>query len=226
MNSAEGLSSIRTWVVSAWWPEQRDLVDALAAKSHSVAYNEHVTLCGSVGFLRTGVGSPRAATALTHLLSVSKFHGSQPDAVFFLATAGAYASQHALESAHFVSAVSWCDGDLLRGDSYLPGLKSGYERLQAGLEPFSSATLSALSTPGITLAPELSRVLAGQGDFENLELYGVALAAEDFGVPWGAVLGVSNVVGPEAHPQWREHHLKASHAAQELLYKHCLEKIL
>jgi nucleoside phosphorylase len=224
MSSAEGLAGIRTWVVSAWWPEQRDLVDAFATNSNAIVYNDNITLCGTVGFLRTGVGTPRAAAALAHTLAVGKFHGSQPDAVLFLATAGAYSSQHTLGSAHLVSAVSWSDGDLLRGDSYLPGLDGGSERLVSALQPFSEGALSALSTPGITVSMELSGVLSKQADFENLELYGVALAAEEFSVPWGAVLGISNVVGPDAHPQWREHHLAASRAAQQLLMKHCLEK--
>jgi purine-nucleoside phosphorylase len=226
MNSTEGLASVRVWVVSAWWPEQRDLVDTFAKKAHCIAYNEHITLCGAVGFLRTGVGTPRAAAALAHALAVAKFHGSQSDAVLFLAPAGAYSSQHALGSAHVVSSVAWSDGDLLRGQSYLPGLKSGQERLVSSLKPFSEATLSAVSTPGITVSQELAGVLAEQADFENLELYGVALAAEDFGLPWGAVLGISNVVGPGAHAQWREHHLTASQAAQELLVKNYLEKVL
>lgn len=225
-NSVEGLSGIRAWVVSAWLPEQRGLIDLLSAQHPALALSEQVTLCGAIGFLRTGVGTPRAAAALARTLAISKFHGSQADAVFFLATAGAYSTQFALGSSHLVSAVGWSDGDLLQGKAYLPGLKSGEERMLSVLEPFATSPLSALSTPGITITSELAQVLSQGSDFENLELYGVALAATDFGVPWGAVLGVSNVVGPDAHPQWRENHLAASQSAQSLLLKYALEKML
>ena len=224
--SQTGLSGIRFWIVSAWWPEQREFAEEMAGSSEIISVNENISICGSLGFLRTGVGTPRAAAAVAHALALGKSHGSFVDAVLFLATAGAYAEQLPLGSAYLVSNVSWSDGDLLEKKSYLPGLKSGTEQLSCDLAPFSGSELTAISTPGISLDLELSKKLAKHGDLENLELYGVALASEAFGVPWGASLGVSNVVGPDAHEQWRGNHLIASKAAQTILYDQFLRKNL
>lgn len=226
MMSQTGLSGIRFWIVSAWWPEQRDFAEQMAGSSVMISINENISVCGSLGFLRTGVGTPRAAAAVAHALALGKSHGSFVDAVLFLATAGAYSEQLHLGSAYLVSNVIWCDGDLLEKKSYLPGLKSGTEKLACDLAPFSGSEFTAISTPGISLDIELSKKFAQHGELENLELYGVALAAEAFGVPWGASLGVSNFVGPDAHAQWRENHLVASKGAQAALYDQFLRSHL
>lgn len=220
------LSAVRYWVVSAWWPEQRELAHRLGFVDPSFDDNEPISVCGAVAFLRTGVGTPRAVAALSKALMLGQMQGSTVEAVLFVATAGTYSSTFALGRAYLVSKAHWTDGDLLLGRSYLPRLQKGYESLNSCLQPFSDEKISAISTPGISLDEELSRKLCEVGTLENLELYGVAMAAQDFGIPWGAVLGVSNMVGPGAHSEWKENHIEASRSAQNLLFECFLRSVL
>ncbi|NBO38165.1 hypothetical protein EBU99_06250 [bacterium] len=225
MSWEKNLAQVRTWIVSAWWPEQRDLAESMAQGEVVESVNESLTLVGGIGFLRTGVGTPRAAAVVSRALARAHAHGGHADALIFLATSGAYASDVPLESAWLISNARWSDGSLATGQSYLPGLDAGMETIAATLSAFSGADpeACALSTPGITLSTELAHSLAQKGRFENLEIFGVALAAQQFSIPWAAVLGVSNTVGPQAHDQWKSHHLKASLAAQKLLLKSYFE---
>lgn len=221
-----GLSSVQHWIVSAWWPEQRELAEWIAGAAQVQNFNEQISIAGRIGFLRTGVGTPRAAASLANVLALAKSHGSCAESVVFVATAGAYSRSFTMGAAHLVSSVSWTDGDLVSGRSYLPGLKSGVETLSSPLSVFSKSGHSAISTPGITLDASLTDELSQKGALENLELYGVALAAENFGVAWGAALGVSNFVGANAHSEWKENHLLASKAAQDLVYETYLRALL
>ena len=148
--------------------------------------------------------------------------------ICFLATAGAYDPQVPLESAHVVSSAGWSDGDLACGNSYLPNVeRCEYLVASAGRTSIvDEKCLRALSTPGITLDAQLAKSLAALAELENLEIFGVALAAARFEVPWVACLGVSNTVGAMAHEQWKAHHLNASQAAQALLMESFPEAFL
>jgi purine-nucleoside phosphorylase len=71
----------------------------------------------------------------------------------------------------------------------------------------------------ITKAPGLARKLGATGAaLENLEVFSVARAAHAAGLPFAAVLGISNVVGPNAHAEWRANHLAASRAACHVVW--------
>ena len=52
---------------------------------------------------------------------------------------------------------------------------------------------------------------------ENLEAFAVGRAAAAAGVPFAAVLGVANRVGPQGHEEWQRHHRAASRAACQLI---------
>jgi hypothetical protein len=45
----------------------------------------------------------------------------------------------------------------------------------------------------------------------------VARAAAAAGLPFAAVLGVANRVGPQGHEEWQRHHRAASRAACQLI---------
>ena len=49
---------------------------------------------------------------------------------------------------------------------------------------------------------------------EHLEAIGVALACKERGIPFVAVLGISNTVGADAHVQWLTHRDEAQQAAR------------
>lgn len=217
--SPDNFFGLKTWVVSAWWPEQSRMAETLANGDVIKVLGDSFRRSGDLGFLTTGIGTPRAALNLGATLAQAAAAGALPRMICFVATAGAYNRQVPLESAHLVTSAGWSDGDLSKNASYLPKVER-CEYLQSDLTNPSageSGCLRALSTPGITLDMQLAGELAELADLENLEIFGVALAANRFAVPWIASLGVSNTVGSSAHEQWKAHHLEASLAAQMLL---------
>ena len=64
--------------------------------------------------------------------------------------------------------------------------------------------------PAITLTAEGARALARVATVEHLELTGVLAACAAAGVPAGAVLGVANRVGPDAHSEWKRENARVS----------------
>jgi len=58
-------------------------------------------------------------------------------------------------------------------------------------------------------------------DVENLEAFAVARAAAAAGLPFAAILGISNNVGPSAHAAWKRNATGAAaaacHAALEVI---------
>jgi nucleoside phosphorylase len=214
-------TGLKTWIVSAWWPEQSHLAEEISTDEPVKVIDDSFRVVRNIGFLTTGVGTPRAALNLGSALANAAAANALPDRICFLATAGAYDSHVPLESAHLVTKAGWSDGDLARSHSYLPKVER-CEYLDACVDLariVDSRCLRALSTPGISLDPQLANSLSQLAELENLEIFGVALAAARFGVPWSACLGVSNTVGAMAHEQWKAHHLRASQAAQALLMK-------
>ncbi|MEY4066720.1 MAG: hypothetical protein RIR26_2928 [Pseudomonadota bacterium] len=226
VSSVLDLSFARIWIVSAWRPEQNWLIRILSQHHELVEHDEHLSLCGPYAFIRTGVGTVRAAIMTSRLLAQAESQGSLPEAVWFVATAGSYSDHFKMEQAFFANDVKWTDGDLLSGAAYLPALAGGVEQILSDFKDAVETPVSVVCTPAITLSETLASALGRQGQLENLELYGVALAARQIGVRWGAVLGVSNCVGPQAHSEWKAHHEKASESAQILLYETILRSRL
>ena len=68
-----------------------------------------------------------------------------------------------------------------------------------------------VTVPAISTDEELVARLDQAWAIEHLETYSVAHACTARGVPFVAVLGIANVVGPQAHPQY----LANRHIAQE-----------
>jgi nucleoside phosphorylase len=52
---------------------------------------------------------------------------------------------------------------------------------------------------------------------ENLELFPVAHASLSSGIPFAAVLGVTNLVGSTGRPDWLKYHRDAAIAAAEVV---------
>lgn len=71
-----------------------------------------------------------------------------------------------------------------------------------------------LTVGAITTDPTLASRLADGWAVEHLEAYGAAFACRESGVPFVAVLGISNEVGPDAHIQWLTHRDAAQEAAR------------
>lgn len=157
----------------------------------------------------TGVG-PLAAAAETARL----IHMHRPGRVLFVGTCGAYDEVPGIGS--LVSAAEVVDVTLaeVRGEAYRPGIQ--VSRWEAEVRPpFPPATV--VTTPAITSSEQGARDLLACGTVEHLELGGVAAACALAGIPFGAVLGVANRVGPQAQAQWQAHHRQVSEALRREL---------
>jgi futalosine hydrolase len=136
-------------------------------------------------------------------------------------TAGAYPGGPPIGSVVCARRVGWAHGVAELGLGYVPRAPEDLEtdpdlRAQLGLPEADVVTVGAITT-----SPELAAVLARRGQVEHMEAWSVARAAQRAGVPFAAVLGVTNEVGPDAHAAWKanreEVEARARQAAAVLL---------
>ena len=79
----------------------------------------------------------------------------------------------------------------------------------AGAVPAAILTHLAITTDAT-----LSARLAADWKVEHMEAYGAAWACRSAGVPFAAVLGITNRVGRNAHAEWLAHRTEAEAAAR------------
>ncbi len=160
-----------------------------------------------------GVGMVRAAARMARLLAEQR-----PRHVVLVGTAGAYPVHGAPVIGEVVTAAS-------------VALASGTASLGLGYVPLAPPPVSAVPVPGlaphavlcctaITSDPSLAARLGFLATVEHMEAYGAALACADAGVSFSAVLGITNVVGPDAHAQWKAHRAQAEAAAVRAAGRH------
>ena len=151
--------------------------------------------------------------------------------MIFVGTAGVYPGAAARALPIGAAAVA---GELrlvstatLRGDAYHPAplvaTAEATPALRASLARAGATRRAPVATVAcplaITQTTALARRIAATGAaLENLEAFAVARAAAAARLPFAAVLGVSNVVGPKAHAEWRANHLAASRAACHVVW--------
>jgi nucleoside phosphorylase len=165
-----------------------------------------------------GVGLPAAAAG------AGKHIGQlRPRAVLLIGTCGAYAgSGLGIGDVVVARRVRLVDPSVLEGHAQFPepmrvacdadGPMAESIARATGAKPADIAT-----TLGITVDDaSAGRVARDTGaGVEHLEAYGVAVACATYGVPFGAILGVANVVGAGARQEWRLHHDEVEVCAAE-----------
>ena len=206
---------VQTLVLSAWEPELAPLRRLLRGSRAA----------RDVALEAIGVGTVDAAVGAAHALARTR-----PRRVIFVGTAGVYPGATARALPIGAAAVA---GELrlvstatLRGDAYHPApLVAAAETTPALRARLAAAAVDAVASVtvacplAITHTAALARRIAATGAaLENLEAFAVARAATAARVPFAAVLGVSNVVGPKAHAEWRANHLAASRAACHVVW--------
>jgi purine-nucleoside phosphorylase len=193
-----------TLVLSAWQPEIAPL-DGRARLPRGLR-----TAAVGVGAIDAAAGAARAIAEL------------RPARVIFVGTAGAYAgAAAAVGSAVVAGELAAVSTAVLRGDGYLPAplvTRAASTRALAGALRRAAGGGPAVTVAcplAITRAAALGRRIATAtgAALENLEAFAVARAAGAARVPFAAVLGVANRVGPRAHAEWRANHRAASAAA-------------
>jgi nucleoside phosphorylase len=202
-----------TLILSAWEPEIAPLA-RLAVRGRGGGRGARFAAAA------VGVGPVEAAIGATRAIAAEA-----PQRVIFVGTAGAYergAATPALGKAAVVYDLSAVSTAALRGDGYFPEVQI---RRAAGSRPLCRALAAGLPDPApvlgvacpvaITRSAALGRRIARAtgAALENLEAFAVARAAAAAALPFAAVLGVANRVGPAGHRQWRAHHQAASEAA-------------
>jgi purine-nucleoside phosphorylase len=205
---------IRTLVLSAWEPEVAPLRRLLRGSP----------LARDVALEAIGVGTVDAAVGAAHALARTR-----PRRTIFVGTAGVYpgaARALPVGTAAVAGELRLVSTATLRGDAYHPApLVAAAETTPALRARLAAAAADAVASVqvacplAITHTAALARRIAGTGAaLENLEAFAVARAAAAARVPFAAVLGVSNVVGPKAHAEWRANHLAASRAACHVVW--------
>jgi nucleoside phosphorylase len=210
-------SKVGTLVVSAWEPEVAPLRRLLRAARRGAR---------DVALEAIGVGTIDAAVGAANAIARVR-----PRRVIFVGTAGVYpgaARTFTIGAAAVAGELGLVSTATLRGDAYHPApLVATAEATPALRDRLARASADGAATPvarvacplAITHTMALARRIAATGAaLENLEAFAVARAASMARVPFAVVLGVSNVVGPKAHAEWRANHLGASRAACHLVW--------
>ncbi|MEN0067638.1 MAG: hypothetical protein AAGA48_36240 [Myxococcota bacterium] len=163
-----------------------------------------------------GIGGIRSACGITTVLETHR-----PTEVVLVGTAGAYPGARGIPiatgEACVASRLGWASGTAELGFGYVPRapepLASDPEWVEA-LTARGVPTATVLTVPAITTDPHLVARLGADWMVEHLETYSVAHACAVRGVRFVAVLGIANVVGPNAHEEYMANRHRAQAAAQ------------
>jgi futalosine hydrolase len=179
----------RLLVVSAFAPEQAALLDFAAAE---------------LDVREVGIGLVEAAMTTQSLLCAASFSG-----VVFVGTAG---SLGALPLGALCIASACV---LVAQAGELPAAMPQRAPCdpvwlaRAKTHGFTAASVATTLAIGVTAA-DAAKLAAYE--LEHLEAFAVARAAERAGLPFAALLGVANRVGPDGRREWRENHRAVSDA--------------
>jgi futalosine hydrolase len=204
---------VKTLVVSAFEPEIAPL--RRLAAGHAAR---------TLALLPVGIGPVEAAVGAARAIEAHR-----PARVIFVGTAGAYAGARpaaALGAVALATELILVSTAALGGDGYLPAPQVVRDESSAALRAQLRGRRVA-EVPELVVACPLaitrsaalgSRIARATGArLENLEAFAVARAARAAGLPFAAVLGIANRVGPAGHKQWRDNHAAASRAACRLI---------
>lgn len=128
----------------------------------------------------------------------------RPAALVWVGTAGRYPGGPPIGSVILGGRLGLGDGTARAGLGYVPGalppIESSGDWLQIGIP-----TASVLTLPAITSDFHLAQQFALDGwQAETMETFLVAWVCAEARVPFAALLGITNDVGPNAHEEWRE----------------------
>jgi futalosine hydrolase len=174
-----------------------------------------------------GIGAIDAAVGAAGAIARAR-----PARVLFVGAAGFYGrekeARQVIGTAVVAGGLLCMSTAALKGEAYLPGpmvvqvptSRSLQTALGGGRAGEPRDLPRDVACPlGITRSAALGRRIAEAtgATLENLEAFAVARAAAAAGVPFAAVLGIANRVGPTGHDEWQRHHRAASRAACELI---------
>ena len=187
-------------VVAAFPPELKALASLLRARAQRGAPAVARAVVG-VGLVEAAAGAARAVALL------------EPRAVVLVGTAGVYPTARrprpAIGTAVLVRRAHLASLAVASGAAYLPEPmppRGGHRRRAApgpaGRRPHPAVDVAC--PLGITRTRAAATALARPTwPPENLETFAVARACAEAAIPFAAVLGITNQVGPQAHQRWQ-----------------------
>ena len=159
-----------------------------------------------------GVGPVVTAARMATLL-----RERTPSGVVMVGTAGAYQGGPAVGTAVVAERVGLSEGVAAMGLGYVPRAPQPLVCDARLLERLAGPRVSVLTVSAITTDSVLAGRLSDGWQVEQMEAYGAAVACSQAGVPFAAVYGISNVVGPDAHTQWLAYRNEAQLKALEVV---------
>lgn len=156
-----------------------------------------------------GVGPIAAAVATGRLLALER-----PDLLVLIGTAGAYPGGPEVGEVVVASALGLASTARTLGLGYVPlapAILNGDpdHSARTGLRPAKVLTAIAITTD-----PDLAAKHAEGWEVEHMEAFSVAFACAAAGVPFVAILGITNCVGPNAHAEWLRNRVELQLATQ------------
>jgi nucleoside phosphorylase len=192
-------------VVSAWPPELDRLRRQLPIRPRGLA------------LATVGVGLVEAAHGTARLIAEAR-----PAAILLVGTAGVYPGHQEAFPVGTAAVV----GDLALLPQVLPGRHTYLPEIlprRAAASPAlgrkiraaSGLPVASVACPlAITASARAAAFAARSGCvLENLEAFAVARAAAAARIPFAAVLGIANRVGPRGHREWQQHCREAAAVA-------------
>jgi nucleoside phosphorylase len=208
-------------------------VDVLVLAAHApefVGLRPHIgdSLNGNVGRLMVVAKTVGVGLAVAGAATANRIHQLLPRAVVLLGSCGIYPCPTAYQPLDIVvpNKLSLFDPAVSAGKAAFP------DPMQTVLDPdpqLSAGLLQAVTVRGhsanvgttmsITTDDAIARAVypATGIEAENLELFPIALACRAADVPFGAVLGVTNMVGSKGRQDWRQYQRDAAIAAAEVI---------
>ena len=159
-----------------------------------------------------GVGPVVAAAAAARILEAQR-----PDSVVLVGTAGSYHGGPPIGTAIAATEVALSWGVAAMGLGYVPRAPKPVICDSSMLARVEAPRHRVLTVGAITTDSTLARRIADGYTVEHLEAFGVACACQQASVPFLAVLGITNDVGPDAHVQWLTHRDAAQAAARDAI---------
>jgi futalosine hydrolase len=218
-------------IVAAWAPELRALGRVFSQGKSRAPAAAGRTATGALSAVRVsgaapvravvGVGLCEAAAGTARL--IERHH---PRAIVLVGTAGLYPGSEKAAPKLAIGAVALgrtfhlASDAVARQTAYLPEplpaqATSAPDLLQDLIAATGLPVADVACPVGITRAAPVAQLLRKTtgAALENLEAFAVARAAAAAGVPFIAILGIANDVGPEGNAQWRAHGTAAAAAA-------------
>lgn len=195
----------------------RELLPFVTLKSKYLAFKNNVA------FLAAGIGPTAASFGLTHFLE-----DYQPKVILSLGTAG------------IIDPKKLNIGDIAWGDTISAFTKTAFSVGSVTYKDVPTSSPKAVKAylkdklfinsvrvyapQDITLSNAHRRDLQKQGyAAENLEAYAFAFVADKFKIPHISLFGMTNIVGPNMHAEWRKNEAalvkKMGEAAKSALKK-------